>query len=143
MSTLPPLPDSQLLLDEEPLLVLPRLVSIVGLNEAIVLQQVRYWLGDKRAPRVCDGRRWAVFTHEEWQRRNFPFWSFGTVERVFRNLERAGFLRSANYNQNRRNHMKWYTIDFDLVARKDAESRAILLGAPPARTARAAARPEP
>ncbi len=35
---------NNLLLDEHPLLVMPKLATLIGLNEAIVLQQVHYWL---------------------------------------------------------------------------------------------------
>ena len=35
---------SNLLIHEEPLLVLPGLASRIGLNEAIFLQQIHYWL---------------------------------------------------------------------------------------------------
>ena len=35
---------SPLLINEHPLMVLPSLATAVGLNQAIVLQQVHYWL---------------------------------------------------------------------------------------------------
>ena len=35
--------DTKLLLDEYPLLVLPKLAEKIGLNESIVLQQIHYW----------------------------------------------------------------------------------------------------
>ncbi|MFE7378378.1 hypothetical protein ACFU6E_27870 [Bacillus cereus] len=35
---------SKLLIYEKPLIVLPGLIKVVGLNEAIFLQQVHYWL---------------------------------------------------------------------------------------------------
>lgn len=38
---------NNLLLDEHPLLVMPMLATLIGLNEAIVLQQVHYWLKTK------------------------------------------------------------------------------------------------
>jgi len=65
--SLPALPATPLLIDEEPLLVPPRLAAAIGLNEAIVLQQIRYWLGDKRRPKIRDGRRWVYNTYPQWQ----------------------------------------------------------------------------
>lgn len=38
---------AQLLINEPPLQVLPTLAKTIGLNEAIVLQQVHYWLNPK------------------------------------------------------------------------------------------------
>ena len=35
---------SRLLLEDEPLVVLPKLATVIGLNEAIILQQLHYWL---------------------------------------------------------------------------------------------------
>ena len=35
---------SNLLIDDYPILVLPKLANEIGLNEAIVLQQMHYWL---------------------------------------------------------------------------------------------------
>lgn len=35
---------SKLLLDDEPLVILPKLAAAIGLNEAIILQQLHYWL---------------------------------------------------------------------------------------------------
>ena len=43
-------PSSKLLIDEPPLQVLPSLALKIGLNEAIILQQVHYWLNPKLNP---------------------------------------------------------------------------------------------
>jgi hypothetical protein len=122
--SLPPLPANNLLIADRPLLVLPRLVAFVGLNEAIVLQQVRYWLSDDLRPQVRDGRRWVYNSYEDWQERNFPFWSVATVKRAFASLERQGLLISANYNKSGRDHTKWYTVDFDRLLELDRLYRA-------------------
>ena len=122
--TLPPLPLTNLLIADRPLLVLPRLVAFVGLNEAIVLQQIRYWLADDLRPQVRDGRRWVYNTYEAWHERNFPFWSVATVKRTFGSLERQGLLNSANYNASRRDHTKWYTVNFDRLIELDQLYRA-------------------
>ena len=137
MNALPPLPASDLLIADRPLLIMPRLVALVGLNEAIVLQQVRYWLGDDLRPQVRDGRRWVYNSYRAWQERNFPFWQVDTVKRAFLNLERQGLLLSANYNQSRRNHTKWYSVNFVRLLELDRLCRAAV-GAPSARAAREA-----
>jgi len=117
---LPALPAMQLLIDEEPLLVLPRLAVAIGLNEAIVLQQVRYWLGDKRRPKVRDGRRWVYNTYPQWQAQ-FPFWSLATIRKTFRELEERGLLlASQRYNRAPTDRTKWYTIDFARLVALDA-----------------------
>jgi len=117
---LPALPATPLLIDEEPLLVPPRLAAAIGLNAAIVLQQVRYWLGDKRRPKVRDGRRWVYNTYPQWQAQ-FPFWSLATIRKTFRELEERGLLlASQRYNRAPTDRTKWYTIDFPRLLALDA-----------------------
>ncbi len=114
------LPATPLLIDEEPLLVPPRLAAAIGLNAAIVLQQVRYWLGDKRRPKVRDGRRWVYNTYPQWQAQ-FPFWSLATIRKTFRELEERGLLlASQRYNRAPTDRTKWYTIDFPRLLALDA-----------------------
>ena len=55
---------SRLLITEPPLLVLPSLAIAIGLNEAIFLQQLHYWL--QQAGKERDGRRWIYNTYDEW-----------------------------------------------------------------------------
>jgi len=118
--SLPALPATPLLIDEEPLLVPPRLAAAIGLNEAIVLQQIRYWLGDKRRPKIRDGRRWVYNTYPQWQAQ-FPFWSLATIKKTFRELEERGLLlASQRYNRAPTDRTKWYTIDFPRLLALDA-----------------------
>lgn len=39
---------SKLLISESPLLVLPSLAETIGLNEAIVLQQIHFWTSKEK-----------------------------------------------------------------------------------------------
>src|SRR5688572_12586139 len=86
---------SRLLIDESPLQVLPSLAVAIGLNEAIVLQQVHYWI--KTSKHEFDGRRWIYNTLEAWHSQ-FPFFSVRTIQRIFERLRDSGLLLSANYN---------------------------------------------
>lgn len=98
-----------LLISEPPLQVIPSLAVEIGLNEAIVLQQIHYWL--LKSNNVRDGRRWVYNSYPNWQKQ-FPFWSVKTVKRVFTNLEKQGLLISGNYNKAGFDKTKWYTIDY-------------------------------
>lgn len=102
---------SKLLLDEYPLLVSPTLAAKIGLNEAIMLQQINYWISDKRAPER-DGRRWHYETYSKWQEQ-FPFWSIPTIKRIALSLESLGFIITKQFNQLKGNMTKWYSIDYD------------------------------
>jgi hypothetical protein len=101
---------SKLLINEPPLQVLPTLAKVIGLNEAIVLQQMQYWLHVSK--HQIDGFVWIYNTYEEWQVQ-FPFWSNDTIYRAIRKLEKLGLIVSGNYNPTKFDQTKWYRIDYD------------------------------
>lgn len=103
-----------LLIDEYPLLVLPSLAVQIGLNEAIALQQIHYWLGNPKGGVEIDGERWVYNTYEEWQLDNFPFWSVRTVQRVFNSLEEMGLVISMQ--QAAYDRKKYYRVHYDKLA---------------------------
>lgn len=75
---------SRLLIHEPPLQVLPSLAKRIGLNEALVLQQIHYLAG-----RSGDG--WVRRSLEDWHR-VFGFWSLRTLQSVITNLRKTGLL---------------------------------------------------
>ena len=105
----------KLLLDEPPLVILPSLAVKIGLPEAIVLQQVHYWLlstkETHRENHYFEERWWVYNTYEEWQR-TFPFWSERTIQRIILNLEELGLLLSVQPQKHRLDRRKWYSIDY-------------------------------
>jgi uncharacterized phage protein (TIGR02220 family) len=101
---------SMLLIQDRPLMVLPKLAAKIGMNEAIVLQQVHYWL--TLSKNLFEGRNWVFNTYEEWLLQ-FPFWSLSTMRRTMISLEKQGLLLSANWNKLKMDHTKWYTIDYE------------------------------
>ena len=101
------------LFDEYPLIVDRKLAQAIGLNEAIVVQQINYWLyQNRKADRnFHDGRYWTYNSYPKWQEENFPFWSVSTIKRTFRKLEKKGILKVGNYNKMKIDRTKWYSID--------------------------------
>jgi hypothetical protein len=104
----------KLLFDESPLVVQPTLAKAIGLNEAIVLQQINYWLNQKGIGKTLRGERWIYNTVADWQE-NFPFWSQETIKRTIYNLQDAQLIKSGVYNQSPTDRTKWYTINFAVV----------------------------
>ena len=102
-----------LLVPESPLMVLPGLALVVGLNEAIILQQLHYWL--RKSAHFQDGRPWVYNTYEQWTEQ-FPFWSVDTVKRAIKSLEERGIVLASNYNKHPMDRTKWYSIDYDRLA---------------------------
>lgn len=97
-----------LLFDEHPLVIQPSVAKLLGLNEAIFLQQLNYWL--QKSDHFFNGHKWVYNTYQGWQEQ-FPFWSSSTIRRIIRKLEESGILLTANYNCSKIDNTKWYSID--------------------------------
>lgn len=103
---------SKLMINEQPLVLLPSLAVAVGLNEAIFLQQLHYWM--QKQGKEIDGKLWIYNSYPEWQKQ-FPFWSVDTIKRTIRKLENQGLLFSANYNASELDRTKWYAINYEAL----------------------------
>lgn len=106
---------SRLLINEPPLQVLPSLAKEIGLNEAIMLQQMHYWL--LKSDNEFTGVKWFYKTLEEWQT-EFPFWSAMTIRRTLGSLEKQKIIKIGNFNKKKFDKTKWYTIDYQRVNRR-------------------------
>ncbi|HHH7292330.1 TPA: hypothetical protein ACP2PW_004677, partial [Escherichia coli] len=101
-----------LLFAERPLVINTQLAMKIGLNEAIVLQQLHYWLRDTSSGTECNGVRWIYNTTEQWLEQ-FPFWSESTLKRAFASLKTLGLLRSEKLNKSKRDMTNFYTINYE------------------------------
>lgn len=100
---------SKLIIDSQPLQVLPELAKRIGLNEAIVLQQVHYWL--PRGGEERDGRKWIWKTYEDW-RAEFPFWSVATIKRTVGKLIALRLLEQSKKTSTSWDRTNWYSINY-------------------------------
>lgn len=105
---------SKWLFDSHPIVVDRELAKAFGLNEAIVLQQLNYWLNGKSA-KLINGRKWIYNSYKRWQEDNFPFWSLATVRRAIENCEKKGLIITDNFNKAGFDKTKWYSIDYEMV----------------------------
>ena len=103
---------SKLLIDDYPIQVLPKLAKEIGLNEAIILQQIHYWLN--QSSHNHDGKKWIYNTYDDWNEQ-FPFWSVMTIRRVINSLEKQKLILIANYNKAGFDKTRWYSIDYSVV----------------------------
>jgi hypothetical protein len=106
---------NKLLIDDYPIQVLPKLAEEIGLNEAIFLQQLHYWLNGKSAKHI-DGKKWIYNTFENWQEQ-FPFWSVSTVKRTINALSQRNLILRGNYNRAGFDKTVWYSINYEEVNR--------------------------
>ena len=103
-----------LLFDKHPIVLDKGMATIIGLNEAIVLQQVHYWLelNKKEGKNYHEGRYWTYNTYDEWHEQ-FPFWSKETIKRVFKRLRKMKLIIVDRFNVYQMDRTLWYTIDYD------------------------------
>ncbi|MCW6662914.1 hypothetical protein NHG29_01365 [Aerococcaceae bacterium NML160702] len=101
---------SNLLFDEYPLIVSAKLAEIIGLNEAIFIQQLHYWI--KKDGKERDGKKWIYKSIKEWQEEDFAFWSDSTIKRIISSLNSSGLIEQSNYNKAGFDKTKWYTINY-------------------------------
>lgn len=109
---------SKLLINEVPLMCQPSLAVKIGLNEALFIQQLHYWVD--RSKNIIDGRQWVYNTMADWSKQ-FPFWSQKTLSRTISNLEKQKLVISGNYNQKGYDRTKWYTIDYSALEQLEKE----------------------
>ncbi len=125
----------KLLLDESPLLVVPSLAERIGLEDAVVLQQLHFLIHQKlrrhkdypneRERDIHDGRVWVWNSYKQWKENYFRFSSERSLQRIFLRLEKRGLIVSGNYNESTLNKTKWYSINYDhplLYVHTDSES---------------------
>lgn len=104
----------KILFDEQPIVIDRTLAKKIGLNEAIILQQIHYWISNnKKANRnFINGMYWTYNSMKEWHESEFSFWSFDTVKRTFAKLVKNGLLLKDNFNKDKRDRTAWYTINY-------------------------------
>jgi hypothetical protein len=100
-----------LLISEPPLQVLPSLAKAIGLNEAIVLQQIQYWIALEQGIEK-EGRRWIYNSVEEW-RKQFPFWSTDTIQRTLQSLRDKGLVDAQKLSSDKWKHTLYYSINYN------------------------------
>lgn len=101
---------SNLLINEPPLQVLPSLAVKIGLAEAIVVQQIHYWL--QRAKPMDDGLRWVYNSVTEWEKQ-FPFWHRNTIANHLKSLRESGILVAEFKAPKATDRTLYYRIDYD------------------------------
>lgn len=106
---------SKLLFNDEPITINRLAAKVIGLNEAIVIQQIHYWLEINRKAKInyFDDRTWSYNSINKWQRESFDFWSVDTVKRTFTKLVKSKILITGNYNEHKYDKTIWYSIDYE------------------------------
>lgn len=112
---------SKLLIDEPPLQVLPKLATKIGLNEALILQQIHYWneINKQANNNYKHDYYWTFNSLSQWQEQ-FPFWSSKTIQRTISNLEKMKLVVTGNFNKLKIDRTKWYRVDYEVLSALEA-----------------------
>jgi len=104
---------SKLLFNRPPLIIDPELACLVGGWEAMILQQIHYWLeiNQESNRNYRDGYFWTFNTYQNWQRQ-FPFLSVKRIKKAILSLEAQGLLIADNFNSLKVDRTKWYRINY-------------------------------
>lgn len=105
---------SKLLFDEAPLVVDTVLATKIGLDAALVLQHIHYWveINRKKQSNLYEGSYWTYNSIKEWNK-CFPFYTERTLQRIFKKLKELGVLKAGNFNKAKFDKTTWYTIDYE------------------------------
>ena len=82
-----------------------------GVHAAIILYNIRFWLEKNKASKsnIRNGYYWTFNSSESFSNL-FPYMPASSIRRHLSDLEKAGILRSGNYNKSAWDKTKWYTI---------------------------------
>ena len=107
--------ECKLLYTKEPIVINPIAAEVLGVNEAIIVQQIHYWLNinEKAKINFHEGRYWTYNTYENWQKTNFRFLSVSTLKRIFKKLVTKGILITDNFNKAKYDRTLWVTINYE------------------------------
>jgi DnaD/phage-associated family protein len=108
---------SSLLIDDNPILVLPKLAEAIGLNEAIFVQQLHFWLNNKKT-KERNGKKYVYNSYKMWKDQ-MPFWSESTIKRTVKSLEESELVVREYFSKGTLNRTSWYTLNYDKL--KDVE----------------------
>lgn len=105
---------SNLLINEQPLIVLPSLAAEIGLPESIILQQIHFLLGFSRNEH--DGAQWVYNTQEDWLRVFLWIKDPKTIRRHMDRLESLNLIRveklSRYFGGNSFDQKLYYTVNY-------------------------------
>lgn len=95
-----------------------RIAQSLGVDEAIFLQQLHWFL--QSSGKKIDGGgepRWVWNSIDSWAKQ-FPFWSGSKIRRTISFLEDKKVVVSGRFNKLPFDQTKWYRIDYEELERR-------------------------
>lgn len=108
---------SKLLIDDNPIMVLPKLALLIGLPSAMCLQQIHFLCSIPHSGKLIDGHHYIWNTYEEWHDSYFPFWSIKTIQRAMEDLRKRNLIVVIKPDAKFNNHTMYYRVNVEAVER--------------------------
>ena len=126
---------SSLLIDEHPLTVQPSLAAALGVNAAILLQQINYWvkLAEKHGEKEKDYRKrkdgewWTYNTYSQWQEQ-MPWLSESGIRKLVKQLRDKDLIAVVKHGKQGHDHTLWYSINYEAVENLRTEGHSDVSG---------------
>jgi hypothetical protein len=103
------------LMDETPISFYPSLAEVVGVNEAIVLQQIWFYINVNRENEsdrhFHNGKWWVYNSYKQWSKKFFRWLTPRGVQSIILHLEELKILESAQGVSDKYDRRKWYTVN--------------------------------
>jgi hypothetical protein len=107
-----------LLMNETPIVVAPTLAAMLGINKAVILQQLHYLLLDTENKQTennfSNGYYWVYNSYKQWRETYFKWLSESTLKSIFNELEADGIVVSTQGVRSAYDRRKWYRIDYNV-----------------------------
>jgi len=99
--------------------VYPMLAKTLGINEAVVIQQIYFHINVKanssNSNHFYEGRWWVYNSYQQWCDNHFPWLTPRGLQAIMMNLEEKGILLSVQSLGNRWDRRKWYTLNLKVL----------------------------
>ena len=122
---------THLLLNEKPLMVLPSLAKLIGINGSIAVQQIHWFVeikeehSDNRT--LYNGFLWCKYSLKQWQDK-LQWMSVDGISRMFTRLESQNIIISCQPDSNRRDQTKWYRVNYEGLESFERPSKSLAKG---------------
>jgi hypothetical protein len=107
------------LMDETPINFYAGLAEVIGVNEAIVLQQIWFYINVNRENEsdrhYHEGKWWVYNSYEQWAKKFFRGLTPRGVQNVILHLEKLKILESTQGVSDKYDRRKWYTVNRDVL----------------------------
>lgn len=110
-----PKQSSRYLINEVALQALPTLACLVGLNGAVILQQIHWW--SLSSEHKIEGQIWVYNSYKQWAKQ-FRWLTPRALQKQFLELEKSGYLISSCFAYKGKGRTKWYRINYPEVEKQ-------------------------